>query len=87
MIIQFQELIIARDAYWKIAGEQMGLGKPWKPDWDWRKSKFCIGVIGDKIEKFIVGTQQYMLSFPTEEIRDVFYDNFKELIESCKELL
>ena len=28
LIIRFQELIIARDAYWKIAGEQMGLGKP-----------------------------------------------------------
>lgn len=23
----------------------------------------------------------------TEEMRDVFYENFKELIESCKELL
>ena len=23
----------------------------------------------------------------TEEMRDAFYDNFKELIESCKELL
>ena len=87
LIQDFHKLFICRAAYWKIAGEQMGLGKPWQPDWDWRKSKFCIGVIDDKIEKFIVGTQQYMLSFPTEEIRDVFYDNFKELIEHCKELL
>lgn len=30
---KLQELIICRDAYWKIAGEQMGLGKPWEPDW------------------------------------------------------
>ena len=34
LIISFQELIIARNAYWKIAGEQMGLDKPWEPDWD-----------------------------------------------------
>lgn len=27
----FQKLRICRDAYLKIAGEQMGLGKPWKP--------------------------------------------------------
>ena len=24
-------LIRCRDAYWKIAGEEMGLGKPWEP--------------------------------------------------------
>lgn len=23
-----------RDAYWKLYGEEMGLGKPWEPDWD-----------------------------------------------------
>ena len=27
-----QKLIICRDVYWKIYGEQMGLGKPWEPD-------------------------------------------------------
>ena len=27
------------------------------------------------------------LSFPTEEMRDAFYENFKDLIEQCKELL
>ena len=32
LIIRFQELLIARDAYWKIAGEEMGLGKPWEHD-------------------------------------------------------
>ena len=26
-------------------------------------------------------------NFPTAEMRDVFYENFKELIEKCKELL
>ena len=28
-----------------------------------------------------------ILTFPTEEMRDTFYENFKELIEQCKELL
>ena len=28
-----QKLLVCRDAYWKIAGEEMGLGKPWEPDW------------------------------------------------------
>ena len=87
LVIQFQELLIARDAYWKIAGEQMGLGKPWEPDWNWREYKFCIGTIYDEIEKFHAGSQNCMLAFPTEEMRDAFYKNFKDLIESCKELL
>ena len=81
------KLLICRDAYWKIAGVQMGLGKPWEPDWNWREYKFCIGTIYDEIEKFHVGNQNCMLAFPTEEMRDVFYDNFKNLIEQCKELL
>ena len=32
LIRAFQILIICRDAYWKIAGDEMGLGKPWEPD-------------------------------------------------------
>lgn len=87
LVIQFQELLIARDAYWKIAGEQMGLGKPWEPDWNWRECKFCIGTIYDKIEKFHAGSQNCILSFPTEEMQNAFYENFKDLIERCKELL
>lgn len=83
----FIQLIRCRNAYWKIAGKEMGLGKPWKPDWDWREYKFCIGTIYDKIEKFHVGPQNYILTFPTEEMRDAFWENFYDLIEVCKELL
>lgn len=28
-----------------------------------------------------------ILSFPTEEMRNIFYENFKDLIEECKEFL
>ena len=87
LIIRFQQLLICRDAYWKIAGEQMGLGKSWEPDWNWREYKFCIGIIYDEIERFNAGSQNCMLAFPTEEMRDAFYENFKVLIEQCKELL
>ena len=87
LVIQFQELLIARDAYWKMAGEQMGLGKSWEPDWNWCEYKFCIGTIYDEIERFHAGSQNCMLAFPTEEMRDAFYENFKDLIERCKEFL
>ena len=57
LLIQFQELIIARDAYWKIAGDYLELDKPWEPDWNWCEYKFCIGTIHDEIEKFHAGTK------------------------------
>ena len=84
----FIQLIRCRNAYWKIAGEQMGLDKPWEPDWtNLDQVKYCIWVdIGEFITMINV-RGQHILAFPTEEIRDAFYENFKDLIEQCKELL
>ena len=86
---QFYQLLICRDAYWKLAGEQMGLGISWEPDW-----------LDDDVTKYVIshdgrtfGTRgglnyiNYILAFPTEEMRDEFYENFKEFINECKELL
>lgn len=88
LIIRFQELIIARDAYWKIAGEEMGLDKSWKPDWkDDSETYYTISYKGINIKCYNNTDVYSKLAFPTEEMRDAFYDNFKDLIESCKELL
>lgn len=89
MLRALSKLFICCNAYWKIAGEEMGLGKPWKPDWtDQESLKYCITSIKDQVEAskryYIMNT---ILAFPTKEMRDAFYENFKELIESCKELL
>ena len=91
----FQTLFICRNAYWKIAGEQMGLGKPWEPDWkNSEEKRYCIvNIEGDislpekTLTKWILKVTNKILVFPTEEMRDAFYENFKELIEQCKELL
>ena len=88
LIIRFQELIIARDAYWKIAGEQMGLGKPWEPDWNNENEfKYCLYYFKNRIIYDYSFINPIILVFPTEEMRDVFCDNFKKEIEQCKELL
>ena len=85
---QFYQLLICRDAYWKIAGEEMGLRKPWKPDWENDEIvKYCIIVDSGIISKQIFHNYQFILAFPTEEMRDAFCDNFKSEIEQCKELL
>lgn len=87
LMVQFQELIISRDAYWKIIGKQMGLDEPWKPDWKDSNFKYCLKKMGDNIEKTSEMTISCILAFPTEEILNIFYNNFKSTIEQCKELL
>lgn len=84
----FRKLLICRDAYWKIAGEEMGLSKPWEPDWTYNgATKYCIGVSENEIQNFSSSVAQYILAFPTEEMRDTFKKNFDPDIEICKEFL
>ena len=84
----FQKLLMCRDAYWKIAGDEIGLGKPWEPDWtNLNQLKYCIWVDFGEFATMTNVRGQHILAFPTAEIRDAFYENFKELIEGCKELL
>ena len=83
-------LLMCRDAYWKIAGEEMGLGKPWKPDWlsGRKEEKYCIATQNNEIwHNFSEYGGNEILAFPTIEMREAFYENFKDLIEKCKELL
>lgn len=71
------QLLVCRNAYWKIAGD-------WKPDWE--------NPVHNKwfyanINKGNLRYESHLLVFPTAEIRDAFYENFKDLIKQCKELL
>ena len=83
----FAKLIVIRNAYWEIAGKQLGLDKPWK--YDMSKDDFAYAIVYQYgcIQKCEVRHKNHILVFPTKEIRDVFYENFNEEIEMCKELL
>lgn len=87
LIHSFRKLLICRDAYWKVAGEQIELGKSWEPDWNTKELKYIIYYENDKLWFNDEISRNTILTFPTEEMRDAFYENFKELIEKCKELL
>jgi hypothetical protein len=84
-----QKLLCCRDAYWKIAGEERGLDKLWEPNWaDAREVKYSIVPVYGSIDyTSIERRENRILVFPTDEMRTEFYYNFKDLIESCKELL
>ena len=82
------KLLICCNAYWKIAGDEMGLDKPWEPDW--RKERYIIyrnqdDIIGGYREAGCV--EHHILAFPTAEMRDAFHENFGPDIENCKEFL
>ena len=88
LLISFTQLLICRDAYWKIAGEEMGLGKPWEPYWsNDNQFKYIITCCRDNVNKDTYTARNCTLAFPTKEMRDAFYENFKKEIEICKELL
>lgn len=79
LLMAFQSLLICRDAYWKLAGG-------WKFNYDARV--YYIFTENDEVETMQgVCDANAILAFPTDEMRDVFFENFRELIESCKELL
>jgi hypothetical protein len=84
LIRKFQFLLLYRDAYWKIAGEEMGLGKPWEPDgnpvYAITRNDGCIVCIE-------TGGNDEVFEFPTKEMRDAFKENFEPDIEICKKLL
>ena len=77
----FQKLFICRDAYWQMAGEEMGLGKPWEPDWsDEKQDKYGFH---NEVKYTIINSATFV--FPTAEMRDAFKENFDPYIEICKE--
>ena len=89
-IISFTELLIARNAYWKIAGEQIGLGKPWDINYGCGEWGYWIGYDVNANKIYCQDSRillNHLLVFPSEEMRDIFFENFKNLIEQCKELL
>ena len=80
LIIRFQELLIARDAYRKLTGD-------WEPDWEDSTPKYGLIVSGNRVKKQKSEYVQMKFCFPTEDILDAFCENFDKPINNCKEML
>ena len=59
----------------------------WEPDWSTIDSKYCISINLNNANKEILCHSNTILAFKTEELRDEFLNNFKDLIEIAKPLL
>lgn len=76
-VLALCQLLICRNAYWK----------DWKPNWRDLREKYCILQVAGVVCRYTDRSYHHILSFPTEEMRDAFYENFKDLIEKANDLL
>ena len=73
------KLLIYSNAWWEKLG--------WKPDGKEDTIKYCIVNKRGSIALLMTDVNHFILTFPTEEVRDKFAETFKDLIEEAKELL
>ena len=59
----------------------------WEPDWSDGEPKYVILNYMGKISPYRAWSISHILSFQQEELRDKFFDNFKDLIETAKDLI
>jgi hypothetical protein len=59
----------------------------WKPDWGDSSDKYCIYLLRGKVTTGQMRATTYFLTFKTLRLRDLFLENFRDLIEIAKPLL
>ena len=60
----------------------------WKPNWNsTAETKYVIEIFKNNIVKNLYGGKHRILAFKTEDLRDKFLENFKDLNETAKPLL
>lgn len=76
-VLALCQLLVCRNAYW---GD-------WRPNWKDVYIKYTIRMHKGMVDLDEGRFYQQVLAFPTREMRDAFYANFKDLIEEAKDLL
>lgn len=82
-LVPLSQLVNARNAYWKLQNN-------WKPNYYSKllnNVKYTIENVKGELMKSTCADVSRLLAFPTADMRDEFLDNFRELIEQCKEFI
>ena len=79
---KLQTLFFCRNVYWKLCDNYNPTYEPLD-----NTVKYCIYTFNGEIKLSETSHRQAILAFPSEEVRDKFYESFKYLIEDCKEFL
>lgn len=81
------EEIEARLALSQLCQWRNKYNEGWKPTWTDLITKYIICYADDKMCKNVSTGFSRILVFKTEKIRDTFFEDFKDLIETAKPLL
>lgn len=77
-IVALMQLLVCREVY----------RQGWKPDWtNYSEYKYVIRIYNGISVVDTTILNNYILAFQTREVRNEFFDNFKDLIEEAKEFL
>lgn len=83
-----EEEVKAFEAYSKLQKLRKYWIGNWKPDWaDMHQLKYTIVNQGNRVGVCINDRSCRPISFPTKEMRDEFFDCFKDLLEQAKDLI
>lgn len=82
-----EELVDATIALLKLLFLRDYYNDGWQPDWGIINTKYCIFSEGDEISAFNQISNSRVMVFKTEEIRDKFLEEQRELLEIAKPLL
>lgn len=84
-----EELVDATEALFKLLFLRDYYNEGWQPDWSNKMGewKFCIVTYENRLNKDTTFSVGRILTFKTEEIRDKFLKEQKELLEIAKPLL
>lgn len=86
--IQLREMAIAFRALMQLIQLRDCYRQGWTPDWeDDEQQKHSVATYFDQVCADTCTITKGVLSFQSEEIRDEFLENFKDLIEKAKELI
>lgn len=59
----------------------------WVPDWENQTNKHVINLYNGKLSRSTYGITSFFLSFQDEETRNLFFENFRDLIEKARPLM
>ena len=82
-----QELADASEALRRLLFLRDYYNEEWQPDWKDEEKKFSIEIYEGEFDTFESVECQRVFSFKTEEIRDKFLEDQRELLEIAKPLL
>lgn len=82
------KLILCRDAFWTVAGLELGLDTSWKPDIvNGVYTATIINRSGRAVMDSGFDCENRILMFHDDKVRDKFHQYFFDLIENCLEYL